>query len=121
MREFEGLRRKVFDEDDMGEEAGGEEEASSSSKSTPLPVPGTSENKSGEVTMLPSDPNPQARIAGEISLQKIKGVLENSLEKIRRIKSIVEKKTENEQYVHKLLAFYISLMASRNKELMDGE
>ena len=60
-------------------------------------------------------------IAGEISLQEIEGVLEKSLEKIRRIKSIVEKKTENEEYVHDLLAFYMSLMASRNKELMDGE
>ena len=32
----------MFDKDDMGEEAGGEE-ASSSSKSTPLPVPETFE------------------------------------------------------------------------------
>ena len=111
----------MFDEDDMGEEEGEEEEASSSSKSTPLPVPGTSEKKSDEVTVLPSDPSPQARIAGEISLQEIERVLEKSLEKIRRIKSIVEKKTENEEYVHELLAFYMSLMASKNKELMDGE
>ena len=121
VREFVGLRRKEFDKDDTGEEAGGEEGASSSSKSTPMPVPGTSEKKSDEVTMLPSAPNPQARIAGEISLQEIEGFLKKSLEKIRRIKSIVEKKTENEQYVHELLAFYMSLMASRNKELMDGE
>ena len=35
----------MFDEDDMGEEAGGEEEALSSSKSAPLPVPGTSKKK----------------------------------------------------------------------------
>ena len=48
-------------------------------------------------------------------------MLEKSLEKIRRIKSIVEKKTENEEYEDKLLAFYMSLMASRNKELMDRE
>ena len=121
MREFKGLRRKVFDEDDMGEEAGGEEEASSSSKSAPLPICGTSEKKLDEVTMLPSDPKPRVRIAGEISLKEIKGVLKKSLEKIRRIKSIVEKKTENEQYVHELLAFYMSLMASRNQELMDRE
>ena len=76
---------------------------------------------SDEVTTLPSDPNPQARIAGGISLKEIEQVLEKSLEKIRRIKSIVKKKTENEQYVHELLAFYMSLMASRNKELMDRE
>ena len=69
MREFEGLRKKVLDEDDMGEEAGGEEGASSSSKPAPLPVPGTSDKKSDEkVTMLPTDPKPQARLAGEISL-----------------------------------------------------
>ena len=83
-----------------------------------MPVPGTSVKK---VTMLPSAPNPQVRIVGEISLQEIEGVLEKSLEKIRRINSKVEKKTENEQYVHKFLAFYMSLMASRNKELMDRE
>ena len=45
--EFGGLKNKVFDKDDMGEEAEGEEEASSSSKWTPLPVPGTSEKKIG--------------------------------------------------------------------------
>ena len=33
----------------------------------------------------------------------------------------MEKKTENEEYAHELLAFYMSLMASRNKALMDGE
>ena len=82
VREFKGLRSKVFDEDDMGEEAAGEEGASYSSKSTPLPVPGTSEKKSDEVTTIPTDPNPQVRITGEISLQEIKGVLEKSLEKI---------------------------------------
>ena len=122
VRELKGLRKKVFNKDDMGEEAGGEEGASSSSKSAPLPVPGTSDKKLDEkVTTLPTDPNPLVRIAGEISLQEIEGVLAKSLEKIRRIKSIVEEKTVNEEYAHELLAFYMSLMALRNKALMDGE
>ena len=79
---------------------GGEEGASSSSKSAPMHVPRTSEKNLDEGTMLPSAPNPQVRIAGEISQHEIEGVLEKSLEKITRINSIVEKNTENEQYVH---------------------
>ena len=132
MTEFEGLRKKVFDDDDFGEET---DEKKTEAFSTPQP--GTSSGAPSEPqegthgaktksdddkgTELPKDPNPHIRMASGVALEEIEEVLEKCLQKICHIKSIVGNKKENDEYTKELLDFYISLMLAKNTNLMDGE
>ena len=81
--------------------------------------PGTS--TSSEVPSPPTDPNPQVRIASEIALDEIEEVITKALEKICHIRNIVKKNNENDEHTKELFAYYISLVGSRNTNLMDGE
>ena len=81
--------------------------------------PGTS--TSSEVPSPPTDPNPQVRIASEIALDEIEEVITKALEKFCHIRNIVKKNNENDEYTKELFAYYISLVGSRNTNLMDGE
>ena len=135
MTEFEGLRKKVFDDDDFGEEPEETDEKKTETSSEPQPstssgapseIPegtreGNTKSADDKGTELQKDPNPHVRMAAGVALEEIEEVLEKCLQKIRRIKSIVGNQKENNEYTKELLAFYISLMSAKNTNLMDGE
>ena len=79
----------------------------------------TSERQTG--TELPKEPNRHVRMAAGVALEEIEEVLDKCLQKVRRIKTLVGNKKGNEEYSKELLALYISLLSSKNSNLMDGE
>ena len=117
MREFEGHRSKVFDEDDSveGEEEGEKEDVGE--KRTEEET-----EKSDEVEVKKCVDLENTCIVTECALDEVEDALGACIKNIRRLKEIVKKgKGGNKEFMREIYSFYVMLVGTKEKKLMAGE